>query len=54
VLEQVKNYYCSTTGQDHLNSRIMLDVNCDLAQNVDFSSIINAFSEKKARKAFVT
>jgi hypothetical protein len=53
VLKQVKNYYCSTMGQDVLNGFVMINVNCDLARKLDFSSIMNAFSEKMTRKAFV-
>jgi hypothetical protein len=30
-----------------------LNINCYLARKIDFSSIINAFSDKKARRAFV-
>jgi hypothetical protein len=53
VLKQVKNYCHSTMGQDHLNSFVLLSVNCDLAPNLDLFLIINTFSEKKARKVFV-
>jgi hypothetical protein len=44
VLKQVKNYYHSTMGQDHLNGFVTLDINFDLARKLDFSSVINAFS----------
>jgi hypothetical protein len=40
-------------GQDRLNGFAMLNNNCDLTQKLGFSSIINAFSEKGARKVFV-
>jgi hypothetical protein len=46
VLKQVKNYYHSYVGQDCLNGFSMLNINYDLAQKLNFSSIINAFSEK--------
>jgi hypothetical protein len=39
--------------QDRLNGFAMLNINCDLAQKLGFSLLINTFSEKKARKAFV-
>ncbi|EMP31428.1 Bromodomain-containing protein 8, partial [Chelonia mydas] len=53
VLKQVKNYHRSTMGQEHVNGLAMLNINYDIAQKRDFSSIISAFAEKKARKAFV-
>jgi hypothetical protein len=53
VLEQVKKYYRSTTGQDRLNGFATLNINCDLAQKLEFSSTVNSFLDKKARIAFV-
>ena len=40
-------------GQERLNGLTMLNINYDIAQKLDFSNIIAAFSEQKARKAFV-
>jgi hypothetical protein len=31
MLKQVKNYYCSTIEEDHLNGIAMLNIKCDLA-----------------------
>ena len=53
VLKQIKNYHRSTMGQERLNGLAMLNINCDIARKLDFSNIIAAFSEQKARKAFV-
>jgi hypothetical protein len=53
VLKQVKNYCSSTMEQDLSNGFATLSINCDLARMLDCSSIINAFSEKWARKVFV-
>ncbi|CAM4709907.1 unnamed protein product [Lepidochelys kempii] len=53
VLKQVKNYLRSTMGQEHLNGLAMFNINGDIAQKQDFSSVISAFAQKKVRKAFV-
>ncbi|XP_065684804.1 uncharacterized protein LOC136096979 [Hydra vulgaris] len=53
ILKQIKYYHRSTMGQRRLNGLAMLNINCDIARKLDFSNIIAAFSEQKARKAFV-
>ena len=53
VLKQVKNYHRSTTGQERLNGLAMLNINYDIARRLDFTSLIDAFAKKKARKAFI-
>ena len=53
VLKQIKNYHRSTMGQERLNGLAMLNINCDIARKLNFSEIITAFSEQKARRAFV-
>jgi hypothetical protein len=53
VLKQVKNYYRSIVIQDGLNGFATPNINCGLAQKIYFFSIINAVSDKKARKSFV-
>jgi hypothetical protein len=53
VLKQVKNCYRSTMGQDRLNGFTTLSINCDLAQKLDFFSVINAFSEKGLEKCLL-
>jgi hypothetical protein len=40
-------------GQERLNGLAMLNINCDIARKLNFSEIITAFSEQKARRAFV-
>ena len=53
VLKQVINYHRSTIGQRRLNGLAMLNINYDIARRLDFSSLIDAFAQKKARKAFI-
>jgi hypothetical protein len=53
VLKRLKKYYRSTMGQDPLNGFATLNIDCDLVPKLDIQSIINAFSDKRARKAFV-
>ena len=40
-------------GQERLNRLAMLNINCDIAQRLNFSEIIKAFSEQKANRKFV-
>ena len=40
-------------GQERLNGLAMLNINCGIARKIDFSNMIAAFSEQKAKKAFV-
>jgi hypothetical protein len=49
ALKQAKNYYRSTTGQGPLIGFATLNINFDLAQELDFPSIIHALSEKIIR-----
>jgi hypothetical protein len=35
-LNQVKNYYRPTMGQDRMNGFATLSINCDLARKLDF------------------
>ncbi|XP_065664572.1 uncharacterized protein LOC136086215 [Hydra vulgaris] len=51
VLKQIKSYHRSAMGQERLNGLAMLNINWDIARKLDFSNIIAAFSEQKARKA---
>jgi hypothetical protein len=37
-------------GQDYLNGFTMLDINCDLAQKLEFSSIIMHFQRRRLEK----
>ena len=53
VLKQVKNDHRSTMGQGRLNGLAMLNINYDIARRLDFTSLIDAFAQKKARKAFI-
>ncbi|XP_065672106.1 zinc finger MYM-type protein 1-like [Hydra vulgaris] len=53
VLKQVKNYHRSTMGQECLNGLAMLNINCDIARKLDFSTVVSAFAKAKARKAFL-
>ena len=53
VLNQVKNYHCSTMGQGSLNGRAMLNINYKIARRLDFISLIDAIAQKKARKAYI-
>ncbi|XP_065650734.1 zinc finger MYM-type protein 1-like [Hydra vulgaris] len=39
VLKQVKNYHCSIMGQERLNGLAMLNINCDIARKLDFSTV---------------
>jgi hypothetical protein len=50
---QVKNYHRSTVIQDSLNGFATPNINCGLARKIDFFSIMNAVSDKRARKSFV-
>jgi hypothetical protein len=50
VLKQVKHCYRSTTEQDRLQGFFLCSIDCDAARKPDFFSVINKFSEKKARK----
>jgi hypothetical protein len=53
VLKEAENYYRSNMGQDHLNGITTLNINCNVALKLHFPLIINALSEKRARKEFV-
>ncbi|XP_065650752.1 uncharacterized protein LOC136078864 [Hydra vulgaris] len=53
VLKQVKNYHRSTMGQERLNGLAMLNINCDIARKLEFSTVVSAFAKVKARKAFL-
>jgi hypothetical protein len=43
---RLKVYYCSTTGEDFLNSFGALNTNCEVVRELDLYSIINTSSEK--------
>jgi hypothetical protein len=45
-LKQVKNYYLSKMGQDHLNGFATLNINSDLARKLDFLNNRCIFREK--------
>lgn len=49
----LKTWQRSTTGQTRLNHLAMLAIENELAKTVDFSDVINDFSEKKARKSMI-
>ena len=40
-------------GQERLNGLAMLNKKGDIARKLNFSELIKAFSEQKARRAFV-
>ncbi|XP_047140388.1 zinc finger MYM-type protein 1-like [Hydra vulgaris] len=49
-LKLIKTYLRNTMLQDRLNSLSMLSIEQDIAENLDFSSLIRDFADKKARK----
>jgi len=51
VLKRIKNYLRSTMLQDRVNGLATLNINCDIARNVDYSELISSFAALKARKA---
>jgi hypothetical protein len=51
VLKQVNKYYLSTLAQEHVSAT--LNINCDFERKLDLLSVLNAFSEKDSRKAFI-
>ena len=50
VLKRIKNCLRSNMLQERLNRLAMLNINCDMAREMDFSMLIGKFAEKKARK----
>jgi hypothetical protein len=50
VLKHVKECYVQLWDKHGLNGFATLTTNCDLAQKLDLSSIINIFSEERAKK----
>ena len=50
VLKRIKNCLRSNMLQERLNGLAMLNINCDMAREMDFSRLIEMFAEKKARK----
>ena len=50
VLKRIKNYLRSNMVQERLNGLAMLNINSDKARELDFTSMIEVFANKKARK----
>ena len=53
VLKRIKSFYRSKMSQERLNGLAMLNINSDKAKLLDYSSVINEFAQKKARKSFI-
>ena len=53
ALKRIKNYLRSTMAQDRVNGLATLNINWDLARNLDYSQLINSFAALKARKALL-
>lgn len=51
VLKRIKNYSRSTMLQDRVNGLATLNINWDIARNLDYSELISSFAALKARKA---
>ena len=51
-LSLIESYLESTMGHPRLNDLAVLSIESDLAGKVDFGSVIDQFSKKKARKAY--
>jgi hypothetical protein len=49
VLRRIKNYLRSTMSQDRTSDLAQLAIDCDVAQQLDISSIIKQFSSCKVR-----
>ena len=49
-LKLIKTYLRNTMLQDRVNSLSMLSIEQEIAENLDFSSLIRNFADKKARK----
>ncbi len=49
-LKMIKNYLRSTMGQERLSSLAILSIENEVANSVNFESIINKFASAKARK----
>ena len=41
----------STEGQDHLNNMARLNIESDIAKQIDFDTVIRSLDKKKACKA---
>ena len=52
-LKLIKSYLRSTIGQKRLCSLASLSIESDIAEKLDYESVIDAFAETKARKAFL-
>lgn len=52
-LKLIKSYLRSTIGQERLCSLASLSIESDIAEKLDYESVIDAFAEAKARKAFL-
>jgi len=50
VLKRVKNYLRSTIVSNRLNVLALLNTENNMLQNINVSSVINNFSDNKARK----
>ncbi|KAL4132547.1 hypothetical protein QTP88_009676 [Uroleucon formosanum] len=49
-LKLIKNYLRSTMGQERLSNLAILSIEQEIASKIDYTSIIEEFSSKKARK----
>ncbi|KAF8067095.1 hypothetical protein N665_1154s0002 [Sinapis alba] len=49
-LKFIKNYLCSTMSQERLNGLLMISIENELAEKLDYSKLINDFAGIKARR----
>lgn len=49
-LKLIKNYLRSTMGQERLSNLAILSIEQEIASKMDYTSIIEEFASKKARK----
>ena len=52
-LKLIKNYLRFTMSQDRLINLARLNIESDIAKQIDFDSVIRSFAKKKARKAML-
>ena len=52
-LNLIKNFMRSTLTQERLNDLAVLSIESKLTRKIDFTSVINSFALKKARKAVI-
>ena len=52
-LKLIKNYLGSTIGQNRLRSLASMSIESDIAEKLDYTSVIENFADAEARKAFL-